>query len=97
MSQKRVFKHIREDTCVKCGKDRSIELYDRNDNSINFTFILDNEKYFLLDRRQIYYAKCRNCGSVFSLDWSNKERIPTLLTDINLINYIQQYSKSKIV
>lgn len=93
----KLFSHIREDTCVSCNKDRAIELYDMNDNPIRFTFILDSDKRILIDRRQIHYGKCNYCNTVFALDWRNNIRVPTPLTDINLINYIQQYSKSKIV
>lgn len=93
----RLFEHIREDTCIFCGVDRAIELYDKNNNPVRFSFILDSNKYILLDNREIHYGKCKYCGKEFMLDWRKENKIPIPLLDSNIKKYIQQYSKSKIV
>ena len=94
----KLFTQVREDTCIYCGRDKAIELFDKNNNPIKFSFILDTNRVFLLNIRDIRYGRCTCCGKVFMLDWSNSEkRIPKPLMNINFKNYIQQYSKSKIV
>lgn len=95
-----LFTHIREDTCIYCKRDRAIEIYDKNNNPIRFSFILDTGKLFLLNIRQLCYGKCKYCNKRFVLDWTNIDagrRIPKPLSDNKLKLYIQQYSKSKIV
>ena len=92
----RLFSKVRQDTCPKCGRDRAIELYDKNNAPIRFTFILDTNKNILLDRREIHYGKCRLCKSVFELDWSSEDRIPRPLVPIKKELLLQQYSKSKV-
>lgn len=94
--KKRLFNYVRQDTCIFCNTDRSIELYDKNDNPIRYSFILDNDRYNLLDIREIHYGKCNNCGRRFLLDWRNG-KYPTPLLDNNIQIYMQQYNKSKIV
>lgn len=93
---KRLFSVTRADTCPRCGRDRAIELYDKNSNSIRFSFILDTSKDILLDRREIHYGECRFCHSKFDLDWTNEDRIPRPLIDIKKEFLLQQYNKSKI-
>lgn len=94
----RLFTHTRADTCIYCGKDKAIELFDKNNNPVRFSFILDTDRVFLLNIRDIRYGKCKHCNKTFILDWSDSStRIPRPLLRINFENYIQQYSKSKIV
>lgn len=93
----RLFTKVRQDTCIFCGKNRAIELYDRNNNPVRFTFILDSGRTNLLDIREIYYGECKCCHKTFSLDWTHNDKIPVPLLDVNKNNYIKQYSKSKIV
>ena len=93
----RLFSIIRQDTCIFCNKDRAIELYDINDNPIRFSFILDNERYVLLDRREIHYGECKYCKRKFMLDWSSNDRIPRPLLENKSVKFIQQYNKSKVV
>lgn len=94
--KKRLFSVTRADTCPKCGRDRAIELYDKNANPIRFTFVLDTDRNILLDRREIHYGECRFCKARFDLDWTFEDRIPRPLVDIKKERLLQQYSKSKI-
>lgn len=97
MMPNNLFTEIREDTCIFCGKDRALELYDRNNNPVRFSYLLDNHNTKALDFREIHYGKCKVCGKEFQLDWDTDNRIPIPLTDSKIKKYIQQYSKSKIV
>ena len=94
----KLFTNVREDTCILCNRDKAIELFDKNNNPVRFSFILDTGREFLLNIRDIRYGKCKYCHNFFMLDWTNSDtRIPKPLLNINLKNYMQQYNKSKIV
>lgn len=93
----RLFEHVREDTCIFCGRSRAIELYDKNDNPIRFSFILDSERYILLDAREVHYGECKYCGKRFLLDWRRDNKLPVPLLNSSFKKYLQQYNKSKIV
>lgn len=92
----KLFSHIRQDTCPYCYTDKSIELYDKNGNGIRFPYLLDMNRPDLLDIRQIYYGECKKCHQRFLLDWTNSDRIPVPLSNINMLNYMEHYNKSRM-
>lgn len=91
----KLFTKIRNDTCPKCGRDRAIELYDRNNTPIGFSSILDNHRNIILGIREIHYGRCRYCKKTFELDWTDESRIPRPLVPIEKQILLQQYNKSK--
>lgn len=96
MKKMKLFSHVRQDTCPYCYTDKAIELYDKNDNGIRFSHILNINRLDLLNIRQIYYGECKKCHQRFLLDWTNSDRIPVPLSDGNMLNYIKHYSESRM-
>lgn len=75
----RVINKIRPDKCMECNTDRCIELYDRNDKPVNYTYLIDMyekgninilEKF---DSRQLSYMRCKKCGKQYCIDWRNRD------------------------
>jgi len=76
----------RQDHCVKCNADRSIELYDIYDKPINYSYFLDRLNSVSLDsfnRRELSYMQCKKCGVVYDITWENK--IPEPLINKNTL------------
>lgn len=84
----------REDTCPKCGKKRSLELYDKNNHPGHFALILDRGELNRLQQRQFYYMKCTVCNEEYRIDWSNQNRIPVPLIGNKLKYFLQDYVNS---
>lgn len=80
---------IRQDYCTHCNTDRVLECYDTGRVSINYSMLIDRlettpelvmEKINKLD---LMYIKCRNCGHVYMIDWRREFPTP-LRTDIDV-------------
>ena len=84
----------REDTCPKCRKQRSLEIYDKNNNPGRLSLILDMNQFYRLQQRQFYYIKCTSCGEEFRIDWSNPNRIPVPLLGNKLKYFLEDYVNS---
>ena len=80
----------RFDTCPICRTKRGIDLYDINNNPINFPLILDKERYDQLDKNRLYYFKCRKCKAEFKIQWDIVTGIPKPLQDKNLIRFFNE-------
>lgn len=83
------------DTCLKCGKEHSIECYDKNDMIIRYTILLNrfkkdkNLKY--IDKRPIEKFKCTNCETEFGIYWASIDkdiRFPIPFTDNLKLDYL---------
>lgn len=80
LKQAIVFK--RADYCNNCNKERILELYDRNDNPLNYTYFLDQlengNKNIInkLDSFDLRYIKCRHCNTNYIIDWRKTYPIP---------------------
>lgn len=84
----------REDTCPECRRQRSLELYDKNDRPAWFTLILDRNEIDKLYSRQLYYFKCKQCGKEFRIDWGQDNRIPIPLLGNKLESFLNDYCGS---
>ena len=77
--------------CRICGK-YSIDLYNVYNSPIGYNNILNrNTKSNILkaldNNKSLSYMKCKNCGKVFYIDWTQK--IPRPLYDEREINKIK--------
>lgn len=78
------FKFMRGDYCFVCRKERAIEIYDVNDNPLNYTLFLDKydnnidniDKVF--NSKVLSYMKCRQCNTLYMIDFSKRTVIPLL-------------------
>ena len=84
----------REDTCPKCKRKRSLELYDRNNRPAYFSMLLDRNELNRLFSRPFYYMKCKMCDTEFRIDWGQGDEIPTPLSDNKLESFLQDYINS---
>lgn len=84
----------REDTCPICKRKRSLDLYDKNNKSCNFSLILDKNDLSRLKSRPFYYFKCKSCGKEFRIDWSYENRIPVPLIGNKLKYFLEDYMNS---
>lgn len=84
----------REDTCPDCKRKRALELYDKNNNPIHFSLILDRGELDRLHNRALYYFKCSMCGKEYRIDWSQENRIPVPLIGNKLKYFLEDYIDS---
>lgn len=83
------FKFMRGDYCYKCKKERAIEMYDVNNNPLNYSLFLDMYENNIdnLDKvymnKSISYMKCRHCNTVYAVDYSRRTVVP--MYDFNYI------------
>ena len=89
-----MIKPIREDTCLNCGKERSVELYDKEQKPVRYTFLLDSHKTGILVDRKLSHFQCRSCGKVYGLDWVKRD-YPKPLYDINEQDFLRQFIHAK--
>ena len=71
----KVISFKRQDHCIECHSDRSIEIYDEYDKPINYSYYLDTidkRKSDTFDRRPLCYMKCRKCWVEYQITWENK-------------------------
>lgn len=59
----------REDRCLICKQDRCLELYDNNNNPLNFSYMVDTNRYDKLDMKNISHMKCKKCNKEFIIEW----------------------------
>lgn len=82
---------LREDYCIVCNSNRSIECYDVFNRPINFSRIIDiynNKKIFNEQNiKDIYSMKCKKCNTSFTIDWFGNRAIPRPST----INHINEF------
>lgn len=86
--------YLREDTCPICQAERSLELYDNNDNRAYFSNILDQDRLEKLHYKRYYYIKCSNCKREFQIDWSYPNHIPVPLLGNKLQYFLEDYNSS---
>lgn len=75
----KLFIKIRDDYCMKCNSDRSIELYDVNDKPINYSNLVDRMKYNMrediiikyLNKYELSHFKCKKCNIKYKIDWTD--------------------------
>lgn len=81
---------IREDTCLSCGSERSMELYDSKNKPVRFTFLLDSNQTNRLINRELEYFKCKHCGKEFRIDMTDPT-IPKPLSSIKLEDFMRSF------
>lgn len=91
---KKIFKQIREDTCPVCDTERSLELYDRYNNPLRFSHLLDRDALRYLDNKKLSHFKCKKCGKTYHIKWTGDERtIPRPLQDIKIHDFMANFKK----
>lgn len=90
----KIFQQIREDTCPECWSERSLELYDRYNNPLRFTHILDRGALDCINNKKLSHFKCKKCNKVFHIKWTGKNRnIPRPLQDIKIRDFMSIFKK----
>lgn len=91
---KKIFRQLREDTCPDCETERSLELYDRYNNPLRFSHLLDRNALCYLDNKKLSHFKCKKCGKVFHIKWTgDKRNIPRPLQDIRISDFMTNFKK----
>lgn len=91
---KTIFQKIREDTCPDCMSERSLELYDRYNNPLRFSYLLDRNALQYIDNRKLSHFKCKKCGNVFHIKWTGDNRnIPRPLLAIKIRDFMANFKK----
>lgn len=85
--------YTREDTCPLCNKEKSLEIYDKFNNPIRFSTILDFGELERLKSKQLRYMRCKNCESEFEIDFTGQDRIPKALEKSKREEFIRNYKK----
>lgn len=83
----------RPDTCPKCNKSRSLEVYNRFDKPMNYSFILDRHEDISKRMIDISYIKCKRCHERFFPRWDNEFIYP--MEDINERDFMAYYKANK--
>lgn len=84
---------VRNDTCPHCNSERTIEGYDMKDRPIRFTLYMDNGNTDRLKDKSLSHFKCRRCGSIFNIDWTDPDN-PRPLSDIKMSDFIRKYNNT---
>ena len=65
----------REDYCPHCNSRKSLMIFDKYNNVINYPMLLDQNRKDIFEvnenSRQFTHMRCNKCGSNFFIDWSN--------------------------
>lgn len=90
----KIFQKLREDTCPECGCERSLELYDRYNNPVRFSHLLDRDALRYLENKKLSHFKCNNCHKTFQIKWTGDRRnIPRPLQDIKIYDFMSNFKK----
>jgi hypothetical protein len=92
---------IREDYCFKCDTPRMIECFDVFNRPLNYSLLLDRkEQMNIQDRinmKDLYYMKCKRCGTIFIIDWvlGNIPKPLSMMSNIHIFlnNFINENKK----
>lgn len=87
------FKFDRPDTCPKCKKSRSLEVYNRFDKPMNYAFILDRKTPPSEKLIDIEYIKCKYCKERFFPRWEGDTLYPS--EDINEKDFMALFRANK--
>lgn len=83
---------IREDTCLKCGGLRSVELYDISNHPTRYTFLIDSGNTDKLLEKKLSHFQCRKCKEIYSIDWKNRT-FPKPLSYTKKMDFMRAYQK----
>lgn len=87
------FKFERPDICIKCGKLRALEIYNRFDKPMNYSFMLDRKENIEERVIDMEYLQCKYCKERFFPRWENGVILP--LEPINERDFIALFNCNK--
>ncbi len=90
---RRIVNLIRPDYCPICKKDYCLEAYDIFENSLNISYLYDNNKLDRLGSKSIFFMKCKKCNHKFIPNWCNKEYPIALNSNRELNIFINNFKK----
>lgn len=76
----KIFTYERYDYCNICNTDKGIECYDKYDKTINYSYFITaymrGNIISTFDNKELTYMKCKRCGYVYAIDWTNGVPLP---------------------
>lgn len=65
----------REDYCPHCNSRKSLVIFDKYNNVINYPMVLDQNRTDIFNvnktSKQFTHMQCNKCGTIFFIDWSS--------------------------
>lgn len=86
--------HDHHENCPECNATDSLELFDKNDDSYNYQYILNTHDLKCTDNKSLRYFKCNKCGAIFKIDWCGCVPIP--LNEDKITDFIETNKQLKI-
>ena len=86
--------HDHHERCPKCNSLDSLELFDKDNNSYNYQYILNTHDLKCIDNKSLRYFKCNKCDSIFKIDWCGCVPIP--LNDDKISQFIETNKKLSV-
>lgn len=92
-----MIRNLRPDYCTHCNSSRAIEIYNFFNSPIGFSKLLDdillNNRIPTIDKVPIYYARCRNCKTKFTIFWKDGIPVPYNINHHLINTFMQNYRK----
>lgn len=87
------FEFGRPDICPYCNSNRALEVYNRFDKPMNYSFILDRKQNPSEKLIDIEYIKCKKCYKKFFPRWEGDILYPN--EEMNEHDFMAYYKANK--